>query len=276
MDTTTTRPFRFGAVVGTPDDLARWPTMAQEVESLGYTTLLLPDTLGTPSPFAGLAAAAVVTTTLRVGSWVLASPYRTVGEVVRDASTLQALSGGRFELGIGAGRPGGERDAEDLGMVWGSPGARVDRVEQVITAVREQVSPVPRIVVAGSGPRMMRIAGAGADTLAIAVSPVADAEAVREVTHRARQAAGDRTAELELSLQITGFGDQIPEWISQRMGMTAADLVAAGAAGVLSGDIPEAVASLRHLREVAGVSYITVPGGFARALAPLVQELTGT
>jgi alkanesulfonate monooxygenase SsuD/methylene tetrahydromethanopterin reductase-like flavin-dependent oxidoreductase (luciferase family) len=272
----TTRPFRFGAVVGTPEDLAQWPMTAQELESLGYTTLLLPDTLGTPSTFPALAAAAAVTSTLRVGSWVLASPYRTVGEVVRDTATLQALSGGRLELGIGAGRPGGEGDARELGTVWGSPGERVGRVEAVIDAVRERVSPVPRIVVAGSGPRMMRIAGAAADTLAIALSPAADAEAVREVAERARQAAGERAAELELSLQITGIGDQIPEWIAQRMGLTAADLIAAGAAGVLSGDAAEAVASLRHLREVAEVSYLTVPGGFARAFAPVVQQLTGT
>lgn len=272
----TTRPFRFGVVVGTPDDVQQWATLAREVESLGFSTLLLPDTLGTPSTFPALAAAAATTSTLRVGSWVLASPYRTVGQVVRDTATLQELSGGRFELGVGAGRPGGERDAERLGVAWGSAGERVTRVEEVIAAVREQVTPVPRVVVAGSGPRMLRIAGAAADTLALAVSPASDVEAVREVADRVRAAAGARAGDLELSLQLTAVGDQVPPWIEQQMGMSAGDLRAAGAVGLVSADPVEAAESLRQLRQVAGVSYVTVPGGFAHALAPVVAELAGT
>src|SRR4051812_37483467 len=108
---TSRRPFRFGVVAGMGGPAAAWADRARGFEEEGYSTLLVPDTLWTPSPFLALAAAAAGTSTLRLGTWVIASPFRRPAEVVRETKTLQELSGGRFELGIGAGRPGGERDA---------------------------------------------------------------------------------------------------------------------------------------------------------------------
>ena len=89
---------------------AAWLERARAVEAAGYDLLLLPDTRFTPSPFPALAAAAAVTTRLLVAPWVLAAPLRSPAVVVREAAALQLLSGGRFELAIGTGRPGrGER-----------------------------------------------------------------------------------------------------------------------------------------------------------------------
>lgn len=271
-----TRDFRFGAVVGNASDIADWTALARAVEAHGYSTLLVPDTLATVSTFPALAAAAAVTTTLRFGSWVLAAPYRTPAATVRETRALQVLSVGRFELGIGAGRPGGERDARALGADWSNPLERVDQVMATIRAVSEGVDPVPRIVIAGSGPRMLRIAGEHAATLAIAASPVAGVGVIAGLADRARRSAGDRSERIELSLQVTGVGEEIPRWVAEKMGTTAADLREAGAAGLLSSDTDEAVDSLRRLRQVSGVSYITVPGQFAEQLAPVVQALTGT
>ena len=132
---TTRRPFRFGVVAGTRGPASAWADGARRLEDEGYSTLLVPDTLWTPSPFQVLAASAAATTTLHLGTWVLASPLRRPTEVVRETKTLQELSGGRVELGVGAGRPGGERDAEALGIEWGAPGARVTQVEATLTAV---------------------------------------------------------------------------------------------------------------------------------------------
>lgn len=269
------RPFRFGAVVAGPADGAGWTTTARRLEQLGYSTLLVPDTMATPSPFPALTAAAVATTTLRVGTWVLASAYRTVGQVTRDAVTVQRLSGDRLELGIGAGRPGGEHDAELLGMEWGTPGERVDRVERVLARLREQQDR-PRLVVAGAGPRMLRLAGRYADTLALAVPPTAGAEQLDEVVGRVRAAAGERADALELNLQLSGVGSRLPEWVSQRMGLTAEDLLRRGAVTVVGDDPAEAAEQLRAMRERTGISYLSVSGEFADLLAPVVRELAGT
>lgn len=269
------RPFRFGAVVAGPADGEGWTATAQHLEQLGYSTLLVPDTCATPSPFPALTAAAVATAALRVGTWVLASPYRMVGQLARDAVTVQRLSGGRLELGVGAGRPGGERDAQLLGMDWGTPGERVDRVERTLARMREQPDR-PRLVVAGAGPRMLRLAGRYADTLALAVPPTAGAEQLDEVVDRACAAAGGRADALELNLQLSGVGSRLPEWISRRMGVSADELRARGAVTVVSDVATEAADQLRSLRERTGISYVTVSGEFADDFAPVVRALAGT
>src|SRR4051812_6396812 len=147
--------FRFGVVAGRPASGEDWLATARRVETLGYDTLLLPDTIHTPSPFPALAAAAAATSTLRVGPWVLAAPFRAPAVVVRETAALQLLSGGRFELGIGTGRPDAAAEAQLLGEAWGSAADRIARLVDVVAAVREQASPVPPVVVAGAGPRVL-------------------------------------------------------------------------------------------------------------------------
>src|SRR5690349_8642176 len=110
----TEREFRFGVVAGTAATGAEWAATARRAEDLGYDTFLVPDTLHTLEPFAALATAATATRTLRVGTYVLSAPNRSAGMVAWQTESLQRLSGGRFELGIGGGRPGAERDAEAL------------------------------------------------------------------------------------------------------------------------------------------------------------------
>lgn len=265
-------PFRFGVVIG---EAPSWPERARAVEDLGYSTLLVPDTIWTPSPFVALAVAGGATTTLRLGTWVLAAPLRSPEATVREARALQDLTGGRLELGIGAGRPEAEHDATVLGVPWGSPGERVARVEKVLAAAR-QVGPAPRLVVAGFGDRMLRLAGRYADTVAVPAPPTADLAAVTDAATRARAAAGERGATLEINLQVSGVGDEIPEWTRRAMGVTAQGLRDAGAVTLLSGDNGRDAESLRALRDVAGVSYVTVPDQFADRLAPLVAALSGT
>src|SRR5436190_13168093 len=97
--------FRFGVTNAFVGDQASWTMAARRAEALGYSTLLLPDTTRTPAPLPALAAAAAVTTSLRVGSWVLCDPFRNPRLLAWEVASMQALCGGRFELGIGAGRP---------------------------------------------------------------------------------------------------------------------------------------------------------------------------
>src|SRR5580698_6645238 len=105
------RRFRFGAVAGFGRSGQEWAANARHIEQLGFSTLLCPDGTGTFAPFQALSAAAAVTGTLRLGTYVLASPLRTPGDVAWESASLDVLSGGRFELGLGAGRPDAERDA---------------------------------------------------------------------------------------------------------------------------------------------------------------------
>lgn len=268
--TTMRRQFRFGAVTAVRGPASAWADEARRLEGDGYSTILVPDTLWTPSPFPALAAAAAGTTTLRLGTWVIASPLRRPAEVVREAKTLQDLSGGRLELGIGAGRPGGERDAEALGVEWGGAGARVTQVEATLTAVRA-MDPAPWVVIAGSGDRMLSIAGRLADTLALPTPPTADAAAIAALAERVHERAGD----VELALQLTGVGDDIPDWLRHRQGLTPEGLREGGSATMLSGDVERDIQTLVQLRDATGVSYLTVPGELTTQLAPLVARLAG-
>ena len=154
----TTRSFRFGVVVGSARSAEEWHATAKHIESMGFTNLLIPDTQHTLSPNLAAASAAAVTTSLRVGPYVLSAPNRTPGQVAVETASLATLTDGRYELGIGAGRPGAEADAAVFGMPFGSPGERIRQVVDTIAAVRER-SPGTRVLVAGSGPKVLRTAG---------------------------------------------------------------------------------------------------------------------
>lgn len=264
-------PFRFGVVSPLHGSASDVGAEARSYQDAGYSTVLTPDTLWTPSPFLALTAAAAGTTTLHVGTWVLAAPLRRAAEVVREARALQELSGGRLELGVGAGRPGGEGDAAALGVEWGAPGRRVDRVEETLAAAAA-LDPTPRLVVAGSGERMLRLAARYADTLALPAPPTTDVEGIVALADRARAAGRSAGRELELSLQIVAVAGAVPEW-QRRQGLAAEAL--AGAAGALSGDVGRDADALHVLRERTGISYLTIPGEFAQLLAPLVTALAG-
>jgi alkanesulfonate monooxygenase SsuD/methylene tetrahydromethanopterin reductase-like flavin-dependent oxidoreductase (luciferase family) len=126
------RAFRFGVVAAQAASGAAWAETACRAEALGFATLVIPDTLQhSLSPFPALAAAAAATQTLRVGSYVLANDLRNPVLLAKDAATLDFLSGGRFELGIGAGRPGAEADYRAAGLAFGSGGVRVSALGRV-------------------------------------------------------------------------------------------------------------------------------------------------
>ncbi|MEV0103608.1 LLM class flavin-dependent oxidoreductase, partial [Nocardia sp. NPDC050789] len=130
----------FGIVIA-PRSGATWIEAVQTAERQGYGTVLLPDTLYTPSPFPALAAAAAVTTTLRLRPNVLAAPMRSAAATVRETAALQLLSDGRFELGLGTGRPDAAAEAEKLGVAFGSAAQRRAQLVEVARAVRAEVTP---------------------------------------------------------------------------------------------------------------------------------------
>jgi len=129
------RPFRFGVSVHGSKSRAEWIGIARQAEALGYSTLLMPDHLGDQlSPVAALVAAADATTTLRVGSLVFDNDFRHPVMLAKEAATLDVLSGGRLELGLGAGwmKPEYER----AGIPFERASVRIARMEEAIRIVK--------------------------------------------------------------------------------------------------------------------------------------------
>ncbi|MFI7699239.1 LLM class flavin-dependent oxidoreductase [Nonomuraea sp. NPDC049480] len=258
----TDHPFRFGAVAGQAPDAGAWAALARRAEDLGYATLLVPDTLGTFSPFSAAAAAAAVTRTLHVGTYVLSAANRTSRAVAWETTTLQTLSGGRFELGLGAGRPDAERDAAELGVRFGTPSERIERLSETIDAVKDA-----RILVAASGTRLLRLAAAKADTIALGVPPHSTEDQVAAKVDELYELAGDRFPDLELGMNLAAAGGEPPAWLGA-LGATAT--------GVLRGTPGEMADVLRRRRDRLGVSYVSVNAQYLDAFAPVVERLAGT
>jgi len=159
----TAKAFRFAAQ-GTPQDGTQWLATARRAEELGYATLLMPDGLQLLSPLPALALAAGATTTLRVGTFVLASPLRAPRLAAWDAHSLAVLTGGRFELGIGTGRPeAAEESVRLLGQPQTTGAQRLALAEQTIDELRaldgERHTPV---LMAVAGPKARAVAAAKA------------------------------------------------------------------------------------------------------------------
>ena len=134
-------PFRFGVVAAQAPSADAWIATARRAEELGFSTFSIPDTLGpTLAPMPALAAVAVSTRTLRIGPYVLANDLRNPVLLAREAATLDFLSAGRLELGLGAGRPGIEADYRKLGIPLESGGVRVERLAEAVGIVKALLS----------------------------------------------------------------------------------------------------------------------------------------
>lgn len=131
------RPFRFGVVAAYAQSHTAWIMTARRVEALGYSTLLLPDrtTIGSLAPLTALAVAAEATTSLHIGSYVFCNEYRHPVLLAREAATLDLLSEGRFELGLGAGVSSFE--FQRMGIPFASAGTRVEHLEETIQIMKQ-------------------------------------------------------------------------------------------------------------------------------------------
>ena len=294
------RPFRFGVVTASAQSHAAWVSLARRAEELGYATLLMPDrpSLGGLAPFTALAVAAESTTSLRVGSYVFCNDYRHPALLAREVATLDLLSDGRFELGLGAGV--GPSDYGQLGISFESAGIRVSRLEEALHIIKQLFTeeivnfsgkyytitemkglprpvqkPHPPIFIGSTGKRMLSIAAREADIIAITSRMTAqgtdptDANPEQKVAW-VREAAGERFAHLELAQ--TAYSIMITD--------SRADV--ASQARELPSFIPripmsveQAVAHLLEQRERYGYSYIQVNDAQIESFAPVVARLTG-
>jgi alkanesulfonate monooxygenase SsuD/methylene tetrahydromethanopterin reductase-like flavin-dependent oxidoreductase (luciferase family) len=268
-----TAPFRFG-LVAMPRPGTDWLELSRRVEALGFDSLLVPDNLDAMAPVVANAASAAVTESLSVGPYVIATPLRSPGLVAADAAALQQLSGGRVEMGLGAGRPDSKAEAERLGIPFGTPAERMAHLEQTITAVRAR-TPEVQVTVAASGPKMLALARRTADVVALGASPFADEAEIARMGRVVADAAAETGRRVVLNTNLSAVGDDIPTWLQERMGLTVDKLLAAGAASYLRGTPAEMAETLQRRRELTGVSYVCAGVDNADRLAPVVELLKG-
>src|SRR2546430_17682337 len=130
------RAFRFGVISAGAPSRSAWIALAQRAEELGYSSLLVADILGAPlATISALAVAATATTRLRVGSFVFVNDYRHPALLAREIATLDQLSDGRVELGLGAGN--WPLDFQQLGIPFEKTGVRVSRFEEGFSIIKE-------------------------------------------------------------------------------------------------------------------------------------------
>ncbi|ATL64993.1 LLM class F420-dependent oxidoreductase [Nocardia terpenica] len=233
------RPFRFAAAgEGNPQEggARRFIRLAQQAEEYGYDSFAIPDHLGPQvGPIAALGALAVATDRIRIGTSVLANGFRHPVVLAKDAATIDVLSRGRLELGVGAGWLADEFDA--AGIAYEAPGVRLEKLDEALTILdvllrgqechfegrhyrvrgikgtpRPRQGPRPPLATGGGGPKMLRLAAKHADI--ISVVPVTTRhgkgllsgitlDKTIEKVNLIKEAAGDRFADIELNWTIT-------------------------------------------------------------------------
>ncbi|RSD19189.1 LLM class flavin-dependent oxidoreductase [Amycolatopsis eburnea] len=265
------KPFRFGIVAGYAPDLPTWTAQAERIEDLGYDTLLATDPVGTADPFVLLGATAAVTRSLRLGTFVLADPFRDARALDWQAQTLHRQTGGRFELGLGVGRPGAEGHARQLGREFPSPGERVTRMAETIAHLK-RTDDRPRLVLAGGGPKMLALAAQEADTVTFTWAPKTTEAEAESIVDRFRALAGARLPDIELGLNLMAVGEAPSPGIARWAGVDVPELAAAGAVTVLPEDPKRAAERLLRWRERWGISYVTINSGYAEPFAAIAAE----
>jgi probable F420-dependent oxidoreductase len=290
--------FRFGVVAAQASSDEEWIEKARRIEELGYATLLMPDRLLGPvlSPVPALAVAAAATRSLRLGTFVLPAGWRNPVLLARECATLDFLSGGRFEPGLGAGL-GGE-DSRRAGFPDEAPGARVDRLAETLSVLKgilggegdnadlsypsPSQQPRPPILVAAGGKRSLALAAREAEIVTLGVRPDRSEEVLAERIEWLHSEAAEQFPRLELNinlLAVVGEGS-MPDGVRQRIrglfGVDLDNLVRAGSPFVVSGSTEEMCEQLVGLRERLGISYITVPDDLMDAFAPVVERLRGS
>jgi len=303
---------RFATQSGSASSGQEWIDRAKRLEALGYGTLAMPDHMigGAWAAMPALAVAATATQKLRVGTLVIDNDFRNPTVFARECATLDVLTNGRFELGIGAGWL--DRDYQSTGIPFDRGRVRVGRLAEAVMLLKrlfteEQVTfageyyevdraecrpkpvqrPYPPFLIAGGGPDILALAGREANIVAIVASGITGSgklapekltlETMREQISVVRDAAGARFGEIELSM----FLDCI---VTDDRERTIAEMAKQAKAepDVLRNSAYRGIGTLREIRDhivrmrdAIGITYFCLRGPDVESLGPVVGELTG-
>lgn len=266
--------FRFGVGVNRVHSRAALIENARRFEDLGYDVFIVPDHLGAIAPFPALAAAAAVTSSIRLGTNVLNAGFYKPALLARDAVDVDVISDGRLELGLGAGYVREEFEAAEL--PYPSAGQRVTHLEHVVGYLREHHPSIP-LLVAGNGDRVLTLAARQAQIVGLTGSDVGKGveDPLAERVEFVRAAAGQR--EIELNLTITASPEDAsgkPDLsLTRRYAPNATDEELLAMPGVLSGTPRDMADQLRRLRDHYGIPYFTVMFRQADHFAKVIAEL---
>jgi probable F420-dependent oxidoreductase len=309
------RTFRFGVQLSSAASATEWSDLARKAEDLGLTTRVVAGHMGEElEPVPALGAAADASSGVRVGTLVWDNDYKHPVVLAKEAATIDVLSGGRLEFGIGAGWL--NTDYEQSGIAKDGAGVRIARMAEAVEIYRglwadgpfsfegehyritglegfpkPVQQPGPPVLIGGGAPKVLGIAGRLADIVGINPSIAkgyVDADAAVDTTPERvdqkvqwlREGAGDRFDDLELNILVflTNIGDDAGaalDGTAQLFGVTPDQLRASPYAWV--GSVGEVCEQLQTARDRWGTSYFVVQGADAmEAVAPIVTELAGT
>jgi probable F420-dependent oxidoreductase len=308
-----TTPFRFGVQLSGLASAPTWRNRARQIEDLGYSCATMPDHF-TPqlAPIPALQAIADATTTLRVGALVFDNDYKHPVVLAKELATMDLLSEGRVEAGLGAGWMA--TDYQQSGIPYDPPKVRVDRFEEAIAVLKGCFAPGPfsfegdhyqianydatpkpiqalgpPLLIGGGGPRVLRIAAREADIIGInatltagEVGPEAfatmTAQAVDEKVAIVTAEAGNRMTDIEMNIRVfmTSITDDREATVAGISSMLSVDHeMIAQSPFALIGSIDHIVETLLARRERWGFSYIIIGEENIEDFSPVVARLSG-
>jgi probable F420-dependent oxidoreductase len=309
------RPFRFGVIVRNASSAKDFTELARRTEALGYSTLFVPDHFVDHelAPPVALAHAAAVTDTLRIGPLVLGNDYKHPVVLAREVGSLDLLSDGRLELGLGAGWM--TADYDKAGLVLDPPGVRIARLAESITVLKGLLAdgpftfhgehyrvtdldgepkpvqrPHPPFLIGGGAPRILALAAREAQIVGINANLRSGDGSSKDAAHSLvpaatdqklawlRDAAGDRFDDLEIQtligfVHVTDDAASITEMMAKSFGVSNENARLAPA--TLVGTHDEIVELLERRRERWQMSYVVIPADAIDAFAPVVARLSG-
>jgi probable F420-dependent oxidoreductase len=309
------RPFRFAIQCSSPPDgdARSWAELARRCEGLGYDALTVADHFDDQlAPIPAIMAAADATTTLRVGAMVLCNDYRHPVVLAKEAATLDLLSNGRLELGLGAGWM--PSDYERSGIPLDPPATRIERLAESVTVVKALMAggpchfqgshysvrglegtprpvqtPHPPILIGGGGRKVLALAAREADIVGLSPAMVSGAidertaatgtaEATDARIAHIRAESGDRWSHIELQVRVhlamvTGDRSAVAEALAAGFGFTVDEALATPHA--LCGTVEQIVDTLLERRERWGITAIGLGVDALDAFAPVVERLAG-
>ncbi|RBM21891.1 LLM class F420-dependent oxidoreductase [Prauserella sp. PE36] len=321
--TTKTRSFRFAVQATRATSAAEWRDLARRTEDLGFSTLFVADHYvgrGPASrearlppqhlaPIAAIATAAAVTETLRVGCRVFCADYHVPAVLAKEAATLDLLSDGRLEFGIGAGWS--EPEYRAMGVPFAPAPQRVAKLTEVVALVKAHWAggeldhrgefstatgytglplpvqrPHPPIMIGGGRRRVLSLAAREADIVSISNVPFDPVDANGLTPHQeaarrlgfVREAAGERFAGLDIEsspyfTEVTGDVEGALARVAERMRVPDDGL--REHPNVLVGSAGEIADRLCERRDTLGVNYVSVPQSQLAAFAPIAARLAG-
>lgn len=307
----TNRPFRMAMQMTSAPTGAAWLELARRFEAEGYDTISLPDHLGTQfAPIPGLAAIAAVTERVRLSMFVLANDIRNPAVLAKEITTLDVISGGRVELGLGAGWHAAEYAQQ--GVPFDKASIRIDRLAEAIAILRRafagrrfsfagthysvtDLDVLPHasqaripFVLGGGAKKMLSLAAREGDVVGISTnnslrtdlvggnSGLAE-DVVAEQIGWVRTAAGDRSPAIELNIRVLGVAvrptrEEGAEALAAELGDPEMLL---RSPFVFVGPIESIAEQMVRYREQLGISYYTVSQRHADQLSPLIALIRG-